>query len=219
MNEHLRKPITVAIADDHTLIRNALANLIKKKNNYTVIFQARNGQELLEHIDIYGLPGIILLDINMPVMDGFQTLAILRKKYKSAKVIALTAYNDHSSVFRMSAPGINAYLYKTFEPEEILSTLDIVYNTGQYFPEQVNNQIAEASKIHTYRKIASLKQKELLFLKYACTGMSYKDIASKMFVSRFTIDDYRNGLFQKFELSSRAELVMFALKHKIVEVE
>jgi DNA-binding NarL/FixJ family response regulator len=212
-------PISVAIADDHALMRNALANLVKRKNNYEVIFLAENGQELLNHIASNGLPDIILLDINMPVMDGFETMAILKRKYRNAKVVALSTYNDYSSIFRMYSLGINAYLFKTFEADDILLALDMVCQNGQWFPDQVNSKLMHAAKDDVYHKIALMKERELTFLKLACTGISYKDIASNMHVSRFTIDDYRSSLYNKFDLSNRMELVLFALKYKLVEIE
>lgn len=218
MIAHPHKPVSIAIADDHALMRSALANLVKQ-NNYEVVFLAGNGQELLKHIDSNGLPDIILLDINMPVMDGFQTMTIIKKKYKNAKVIALSMYNDYTSIFRMSSLGINAYMFKTFEAHDILSTLDMVSKQGQWFPEQVNTKLMLAAKDDIYQKIASLKERELTFLKLACTGISYKDIASNMCVSRFTIDDYRSSLYNKFDLNNRMELVLFALKYKLVEME
>ena len=93
-----RKNISVAIADDHMMMRAALVQLISARTGYNVCIQAENGKELLEQIDSVGLPDIILLDISMPVMDGFQTMTLLKKKYQSPVVVALTGYNDNSAI-------------------------------------------------------------------------------------------------------------------------
>lgn len=212
-------PITVAIADDHALMRNALATLVKRNKKYQVTMLAGNGHELLHQIDINGLPDIILLDIKMPVLDGFETMSILKRKYVNVKVIALSMHDDYTSIFRMYSLGINGYLSKTSEADDILSTLDMVCQNGKWFSDQVNTKLTESTKDDVYHKIATLKERELSFLKLACTGMSYKEIASTMHVSRFTIDDYRSSLYNKFDLNNRMELLFFALKHKLVEIE
>ncbi len=213
------KPATVAIADDHALMRTALANLLTTRDNYKVSIQAENGKQLLDQIDSQGLPDIILLDISMPVMDGFETMAILKKKYRNPNVVAITTYNDHTAILRMTSLGINGYLFKTFEPEEILTTLDIVKKNGRYFSEAIHDKLLQASKNDLYRKIGTIRQKELTFLKYLCTGMTYNEIAAKMYLSHYTVEEYRDALFKKFELKNKAELILFALKYKLVEME
>lgn len=213
------EPFTVAIADDHVLMRTAIANLLTTRDNYRVSIQAENGKQLLDQIDSQGLPDIILLDISMPVMDGFETMAILKKKYRNPNVVALTMYNDHTAILRMSSLGINGYLFKTFEAEEILTTLDNVKKNGRYFSETIHDKLFQVSKNDLYRKIGALRQKELSFLKYLCTGMTYNEIAAKMFLSHHTVEEYRDALFKKFELKNKAELILFALKYKLVEME
>ncbi len=213
------EPVTVAIADDHTLMRTALANLLTSRNEYKVSIQAENGKQLLDQIDSHGLPDIILLDISIPVMDGFETMALLKKKYRNPNVVAITTYSDHTAILRMSSLGINGYLFKTFEPEEILITLDFVKRNGRYFSAAVHDKLFQASKNDLYRKIGTIKPKELSFLKYLCTGMTYNEIAAKMYLSHHTVEEYRDALFQKFELKNKAELILFALKYRLVELE
>ena len=210
---------TVAIVDDHVLMRTALANLLATHGNYKVSIRAENGKQLLDQVDSLGLPDIILLDINMPVMDGFETMAVLKKRFKNPNVVALSMYNDHTAILRMVSLGINGYLLKTSEAEEILMALDIVKTNGQYFSNTVNAKLFEASKNDLYRKITSLRQKELTFLKHLCTGITYNEIAAKMYLSHHTVEEYRDTLFQKFAIRNKTELVLFALKHKLVEIE
>mgnify|MGYP001123174420 FL=1 len=150
-------------------MRTALANLLATRDNYKVSIQAENGKQLLDQIDIQGLPDIILLDISMPVMDGFEIMSILKRRYRNPNVVAITTYNDHMTILRMTALGINGYLFKTSEPEEILTTLDSVKRNGQYFSEAVHDKLFRASKNELYRKIGTIRQKELSFLKYLCT--------------------------------------------------
>lgn len=220
MNTPPNKTFTIAIADDHVLMRNALVHLLNTTNHYKVTIQSGNGKQLLDQIDSQGLPDIILLDISMPVMDGFETIAILKKKYRNTCVVAITAYHDHTSILRMISLGVNGYLFKTAEPEEILTTLDAVKRNGQYFSQAVYEKLFQASKDgDLYRKIGTIKQNELTFLKYLCTGIPYNEIAAKMHRSHYTVEDYRNALFQRFGFKNKAELILFALKHKLVDME
>ncbi len=212
-----RKNITVAIADDHTMMRAALAKLIASRADYEVCIQAENGKELLELLDSVGLTDMILLDISMPVMDGFETMALLKKKYKDPAVVALTGYNDHNAIRRMKALGIKGYLLKTQDPEDMFCTLDAVAANGEYFPEEINKKLQTEPGSTLYRTMAALKETELTFLQYLCLGMTYKEIAAKMCKSPYTVEDYRDALFKKFEVKSKTELILFALEHKIVE--
>ncbi len=209
---------TVAIADDHTLMRTGLVSLIANTPHYRICIQAENGKDLLDQIDRVGLPDIILLDISMPVMDGFETMTLLKKKYANPKVIALTMHDHPDTIFKMSLLGVKGYVLKTEADEDLLCTLDAVAGGGQYFPEKVNEKLRLTSAGSLYRKKVSLKENELTFLKLLCVGMTYGEIADKMHVSYYTIKDYSRALFGKFELKSKAELILFAIRYKLVEM-
>src|SRR5690606_9928016 len=125
--------------------------------------EAGNGKELLEKMSESRAPDIILLDINMPVMNGFETMAALNRIIGNPKVIALTAFNDEVSVFRLYKSGIYAYILKTFEPHEFFVALDAVAANGTYFPELVQNKLTNASKNEISKTVGSLNERELLF--------------------------------------------------------
>lgn len=212
------KPVTVAIADDHTLIRSALVSLIVSGNShYKVCIQAENGKELLEELDRVGLTDIILLDISMPVMDGFETMIMLKKKYRHPNVIAITVHYHQEAILKMSLLGVKGYVLKTQAAEDLFCTLDAVAVNEPYFSEAINEKLHLASASNLHRGIASLKERERTFLKHLCTGMTYKEVAAAMNISPYTVEDYRDALFKKFEIKSKTELVLFALKYKIVE--
>lgn len=211
------KIITVAIADDHSMMRTALANLITTRTNYKVCIEAGNGEDLLEQLDRVGLPDIILLDINMPVMDGIGTMIRLKEKYEDPVVIALTGFSDYSAIRRMIALGIKGCLSKTQVPEDMFYTIDTVASNGEYLPAEVNDIFHISKDSSMYKKIAGLKEKELILLQYLCEGMTYKKIAHKMRKSPYTVEDYRSALFQKLEVKSKTELILFALEHKLVK--
>lgn len=210
---------TVAIADDHTLMRTGLVSLIAQTHHYRICIQAENGKDLLEQMDRAGLTDIILLDISMPVMDGFETMMLLKKKYRNPKVIALTMHDHPDTIFKMSALGVKGYVLKTQADEDLICALDAVAGGEQYFSGKVNEQLRLAPAGSVYRKKATLKEKERTFLKLLCSGMTYGEVADKMHVSYYTVKDYSKALFQKFELKSKTELILFSIKHKLVELE
>jgi two-component system, NarL family, invasion response regulator UvrY len=216
-----KKPIKVAITDDHILIRKGLAGLINSFQNYTVLFEADNGIELIKKINKHNLPDIVVLDVNMPEMDGYETAKWLRKNYPYINVLALSMFNNESAVIQMLKLGVKGYVMKNAEPEELRSALDAVVQKGFYYSEFVtgrlvhalNNEEGEQSK-----KAIHLSEKELTFLKLVCSEMTYKDIALQMCVSHRTVDDYRISLFEKLTVRTRVGLVLYAIKSGIVTV-
>ena len=214
------KNIQVAIADDHSLLRNALAKLINTFEEYTVVMEADNGKDLSEKIVKNVLPDIVLLDINMPVMDGFETTQWLRKKYPHIKVLALSMLSDERTIIKIFRLGAKGYLLKNTDPKELKEALDAVMNKNVYLSEYVSGKLV--SGLHNDPdedvKPAVLNEKEREFLRWTCSELSYKDIAEKMFLSYRTIDDYRQSLFNKLKVHSRVGLVMYAIKNKIAEV-
>lgn len=214
------KNIQVAIADDHSLLRNALAKLINTFEGYTVVMEADNGKDLTEKMVKNVLPDIVLLDINMPEMDGFETTQWLRKKYPHVKVLTLSMMSDERTIIKIFRLGAQGYLLKNADPKELKEALDAIMNKNVYLSEYVSGKLL--SGLHNEPdedvKPAVLNEKERDFLRWTCSELSYKDIAEKMFLSYRTIDDYRQSLFTKLKVHSRVGLVMYAIKNKIVEV-
>lgn len=214
------KNIQVAIADDHSLLRNALAKLINTFEGYTVVMEADNGRDLTEKMVKNVLPDIVLLDINMPEMDGFETTQWLRKKYPHVKVLTLSMMSDERTIIKIFRLGAKGYLLKNADPKELKEALDAIMNKNVYLSEYVSGKLL--SGLHNEPdedvKPAVLNEKEREFLRWTCSELSYKDIAEKMFLSYRTIDDYRQSLFTKLKVHSRVGLVMYAIKNKIVEV-
>ncbi len=214
------KKIQVAIADDHRLLRNALANLINTFEGYTIIAEADNGKELRARIQQHVIPDIVLLDLNMPEMDGFETTQWLNKNHPYIKVLALSMLSDEKSIIKMFRLGAKGYLLKNTDPAELKEALDSVMNKNVYLSEYVSGKLV--SGLHHDAlpggKEVVLNEKEREFLRWTCSELSYKDIAAKMFLSPRTVDDYRQSLFNKLKVHSRVGLVMYAIKHGIAEV-
>ena len=214
------KKIQVAVADDHSLLRKALAQLINSFPNYSVVFEADNGKELKEMIGKHIIPDIILLDVNMPDIDGFESAQWLYKNYPQIKVLALSMYSDENTIIKMLRLGAKGYLLKNADPDELKEALDSVLKKDFYLSEYISGKII--SGLHKSadqpQEPVTLTDKEKEFLRWICSEMTYKDIAAKMFVSPRTIDDYRNNLFDKLKVRTRVGLVLYAIKHGLANI-
>jgi len=214
--------IKVALADDHVLLRNGLAGLINSFDDYTVIFEADNGTDFQKKIQKGNEPELVLMDINMPGMDGFATAEWLRQNYPLTKVLALSMYDNENSIIRMFKAGAKGYILKDSEPAELKAALDSIMQKGYYYSELVTGKlihsINQSNENANGNKTSQLNDRETEFLKLAATELTYKEIAEKMNLSPRTIDGYRDALFEKLELKSRVGLVLYAIKNGIVQL-
>lgn len=177
----------------------------------------------MEKLDHRNLPEIILLDINMPEMDGYETAAWLKSHYPEIKILVLSMYDNENSIIRMLKSGARGYILKDAEPAELKNALDAVAKKGFYYSEFVTGRLihninSEDDK-KTIKNITDLNARELEFLKLVCSELTYKDIADKMCLSARTIDGYRDALFEKLNAKSRVGLVLYAIKNGIVNVQ
>ena len=214
--------IKVALVDDHSLLRNGLAGLINSFNDYIVLFEADNGTDFQKKLVKDNLPDLVLMDINMPEMDGFATTQWLKQNYPLIHVLALSMYDNENSIIRMFKAGAKGYILKDSEPAELKDALDSILKKGYYYSELVTGKLIHSinkmDEDADVRNLSQLNSREIEFLKYACTEMTYKEIADKMFLSPRTIDGYRDTLFEKLNLKTRVGLVMYAIKNGIVQI-
>ena len=215
--------VSVVLVDDHVLLRNGLANLIKSFGDYTVLFEATNGKIFIDKLNANLLPDIVLLDINMPEMDGYETCLWLKRNYPKIKVLALSMYDNENAIIRMFKAGAKGYILKDCEPAELRLALDALVTKGFYYSEMVTGQlirtISDINELDNHVKsIIKLNDREITFLKLACTELTYKEIADKMFVSPRTVDGYRDDLFEKLNAKTRVGLVMYAIKNGIISL-
>jgi len=211
----------VAVADDHTLLRKALSKLISSYEGYTVLFEAENGIEVKTKITQHSVPDILLLDVNMPGMDGFDTVQWIHKNYPHIKVLALSMFSDEKIIIRMLRLGAKGYVLKNIDPEELKNALDSVVNKDFYLPEYISGKIISGLNRdgdELDKQSIFLTEKEKEFLQLICSELTYKDIAIKLNLSPRTIDDYRNALFDKFSVKSRVGLAIYAIKKGLVVV-
>ena len=214
---------SIALVDDHTLLRNGLASLIQSFEGYTVLFQADNGKEFIQQLKINPVPDIILLDITMPEMNGFETAAWIKQNAPSIKILVLSMMDNDEVVISMLKAGARGYILKDSKPAVFKQALDNIRDTGFFLNELVSNKMLnflshEENKGKHMSAISQLSPRELTFLQYACSEMTYKDIAVEMQVSPRTVDGYRDELLKKLNLQSRVGLVLFAIKNGLYKL-
>lgn len=205
---------TIAIVDDHILIAQAIKGIIANFENFETICECENGQELIDKINTYNvLPDIVLLDISMPVMDGFQTADWLQKNHPEVLVMVLSMQNDEQSVIKIVKNGAKSYLLKNSHPRELESALLKLVENGFYYPEWASKIIFSSINKTSNEALSKLTEREKEFLKYTITEKSYKEIAELMFCSPRTVESYRDNLFEKLNLKSRVGLAVYAIKN------
>ncbi|MBO0934918.1 response regulator transcription factor [Fibrella sp. HMF5335] len=206
---------TVAIVDDHRLLAQALADFVNRSEDYTVLFCAENGQDLLRKLMHQTAPDIVLLDVGMPIMSGPETAIALRDQYPLIRVLALSMLDDEASVVQMMQHGARGYLLKGCQPAELLQALDDIRTKGIYnsafltgrLLSQLNRPVPASPKT-THR----LNDRELTFIRLACSELTYVEIADKMCVSARTVDGYRESVFEKLQVRTRVGLVLAAIR-------
>ncbi|WP_375444664.1 response regulator [uncultured Fibrella sp.] len=207
---------TVAIVDDHHLLAQALAGLVNRFETYKVLFCAENGHDLFKQIPEKGIPDIILLDVNMPGMNGAETAGALREQYPSVLVLALSMLDDDQTVVTMMQNGARGYLLKGSKPDELLVALNDIRDKGMYttafLTERLLAQLNRPASTLAPNPTHGLNDREKTFVKLACSELTYVEIADKMCVSPRTVDGYREAVFEKLGVKSRQGLVMEAIK-------
>jgi len=219
-NQEPNNNIKVIIADDHVLFRQGVKTARSVKKDVELIAEADNGMQLLnllKHME----PDVILLDIQMPIMDGIATLPEIRKLYPQVKVIILSMHNDHSMISKLMEIGANSYLTKNSDSENIYNAIKTCYEQEFYFNELTNKALL--SGLRTRRteaaapQEANLTEKETAILKMMCEEKTTKEIADLVDISPRTVEAIRDKLKTKTGARSMAGLVMYAVKNGIIE--
>ena len=215
------KNIKIAVVDDHQLFRRGLIGLVKSLNDsIDVIFEAENGQDLINLLKIKETPHLILLDISMPIMDGFETAKYLQANYPDIMFLVLSMNEDEESLVKMLNYGAKGFVGKDIEPEELLLAISKILHGGFYYSDTMTEHLINS--LQPKQKddlIDSLTDRELEFLKYACSEKTYKEISDEMCVSPKTVEGYRDSVYSKLNIKSRVGMCMFAIKAGIYQIE
>lgn len=214
--------VKIALADDHILLRSGLAGLVTNLG-YTVLLECNNGKDLADKLDKNNLPDLVLMDINMPEMDGYETTAWLKANYPLVQVLALSMYDDENAIIRMLRCGARGYIMKDSDPLELKQAIDDVVTKGVHYSELVTGKLLHSiyntnGTSGNSQQLLELNDREIEFLKLASTEMTYREIADQMHLSPRTIDGYRDNLFEKLNIKNRVGLVLYAIKNGIVQL-
>lgn len=219
------EPIKVLIADDHVLYRAGVKTALSSKNDVKVIAEADNGMHLLTMLKMVQ-PDVILLDIQMPVMDGITALPEIKKNWPDVKVIMLTMLEDHSMITKLMELGANSYLSKTSDIEVIYEAIKTCFEQDYFFNALTNKALLTNLKQRnqvTPQKLvqqeAQLNDKEMLILKLMCEEKTTREIADMVDLSPRTVEAIRDKLKVKTGAKSTAGLIMYAVKNNILNEE
>lgn len=207
---------SVVIVDNHKLLSQGIASLVNSFEEFNVTYTCANGRELISRLEsTHTRPDIVLMDINMPVLNGIETTKILTETYPNISVIGLSVEANDETILAMLKAGAKSYLLKDVGISTLYDSLKEVINFGSYYDHYVSNILAKSLRHSASSASVTLKKRELEFIKYACSEMTYKEIADKMYLSPKTIDGYRSNLFQKLHAKNRVGLVLYAIKNKL----
>jgi len=217
----MSEKIKLALADDHNLFRRGMEEIIDDFDNMEVICSVANGKELINNMmSAAVLPDICLLDINMPLMNGFETAGKIKEMWPGIKILAVSVYESEFNIIGMLRAGAGGYILKDSQPAILRQAIETLYSNDFYHSELVTGKLMHQviSKPKDTLSI-ELNEKEIQFLKLCCTEMIYKEIADVMNIGHRTIDGYRDQLFHKLKIKSRTGLVIYALKRGIANLD
>jgi DNA-binding NarL/FixJ family response regulator len=217
--------INIVIADDEQLFRSGIRFILEREPNFNISFEAENGKNLLDFLrTTKEFPDIILMDLNMPEMNGVEATKIIHKTHPNIKVVVLTSYNSKSFITNMIDVGASSYLVKNTSPKMVVHTINEVHKKGFYYDEKVLSIINENIISSSGKRIKNdleqnlLSKREIDVLELICAQKTTVEIADKLFISPRTVEGHRNNLLLKTKSKNVAGLVIYGIQKKLIEI-
>lgn len=214
--------IKIGIVDDHILIRDSIASVVNTYEGCKVVLLAENGQDLIEKLKPVDLPDLLILDINMPEKDGFETSWWLYQHYPTIRILILTMFDSELIMLRLIRSGVKGMVKKNIHPGILEKAIRIIMANGYFFSNISSRNVSQLMHSMEEPKTSGaglqLSDNELEFLKLACSDLTYKEIAKEMNVSPRTVDNYRDSLFDKLNVKSRVGLALYAMKSGVISL-
>lgn len=212
----MQEKLKIALVDDHEMFRSGIRLILTEHNNWEIIIEANNGEEFLRQLDCLQ-PDIVLLDISMPVLNGYETAKRAIEKYPDLKIIVLSMLSDEDYYFKMIEVGAKGFVLKNSGIDELTRSVEEVANGNNYFAQDLLKKVVLKVNNKNIETQLKLSDKEKQVLSLICNGFTNKEISDKMFLSIKTIEKYRHGLIQKTDTRNTAHLVMHAILNKLIE--
>ncbi len=215
-------PIRIVIADDHEIFRDGFRVMLKKQTDIELVGEAADGNELIEITEAMK-PDVVLTDIKMPILNGIEAVRIIKKKYPSVKIIALSMFDDDNLIIDMLESGAKGYLLKNTSKSEIIDAINMVYNDQFYYCRSTSQKLIELmaqSNFNPYKETPKpeFSSRELEIIVLICQQATTKEIASKLFLSIRTIEGYREKIQEKMNVKNAAGIVVYAIKNGIFRI-
>lgn len=211
----MEREIKIALVDDHALFRNGLRGLINGQHNCRVVAEASDGAEFLESVEALAAD-VVFMDIAMPKLSGDKATSLALERRPDLKIICLSMYGDEKYYSRMVEAGAKGFLLKDSSIEEVFAAIDAVMNNEEYICNEVMKALSGAMRRNEEADILSEREMDVLI--GICRGLSTQEIAEKLFISKRTVDSHRANILEKTGSKNTASLVVYAIKHNLVEV-
>ena len=218
----MKKKITIGVAEDQSIYRNGLVHLLNDSPEYKVTIEAENGMEMLMKMK-GNIPDVVLLDYRMPELNGIEVAKKIRQKYESVKILLLSMFDNQEFVVQAVECGANGYLSKDDDPDEILKAVDSVLSTGYYLNDRtskclIGELVRQGKVVPSFEGVVEFSRVEMQIIKHICDEKSATEIGVLLYRSKRTIDGYRSEIMKKIGAKNVVGIVMYAAKHKLVEM-
>jgi DNA-binding NarL/FixJ family response regulator len=214
MKNPAKKKIQVALVDDHQLFRSGINFIINETNDIEIAFEASNGQEFLENLN-YFQPDLVLMDINMPIVNGVEATRRALEKFPGLKVLVLSMFGEVDYYNTMIDLGVKGFILKDIDSDELIDAIRKVNNGGSYFSQELLLQLIK-NKPSGDQVDLTRREKEVLEL--ICLGLSNQEISDKLFISQRTVERHRSSLLSKTDSKNSVSLVVYAIKSGLVKI-
>jgi DNA-binding NarL/FixJ family response regulator len=208
-------PLRIAIADDHALLRQSLGSILDDRSNFQVIFDAANGVELLEKLEV-NLVDVVILDLEMPVMGGFEALTKINQRYPKVKCLIISYFFEPDFIANALRIGAKGFISKNSSIEIIKKALNTIMSGDIYVSEEFSYLVNSTQTLRSVKADHPFTNKEMAIVRLICSGKTTKEIAENLEISIKTVENHRSNIFLKADVKNMAQLVIFAVKQGFV---
>lgn len=218
----MSEKVRIVVADDHHLVRSGIIKILNEHPSFEVISEAGDGKEAIEKCEILQ-PDVLLLDLDMPVLNGLETVPIVKKKMPELKVGILTMHKEKFLVEKLIKMGVEGYLYKSSDPEDLIYGVSKIAEGKRFYTSEVTEKLVNSEP--TFKQtskdqmvlLAQLSDREKEILKLIAEGFSNTEIGEKLFISARTVDTHRANSMKKLEVKNLAGLIRFAIAAGLID--